>query len=73
MFALKLDEIPEQGLDLQWKEEKASLLGYVKDLSRIDFDFETPLQAEVKIQKAGQSVVITGKVGSLFDSNVSDA
>ena len=27
MFALKLDEIPEQGLDLQWKEEKASLLG----------------------------------------------
>ena len=62
MFALKLDEIPEQGLDLQWKEEKASLSAYLKGLSRIDFDFETPLQAEVKIQKAGQSVLITGKV-----------
>jgi len=62
MFALKLDEIPEEGLDLQWKEEKASLLAYVKSLSRIDFDFETPLQAEVKIRRAGRSVLMTGKV-----------
>jgi uncharacterized protein len=62
MFALKLDEIPEEDLDLQWKEEKASLLAYMKDLSRIDFDFETPLQSEVKIRKAGRSVLMTGKV-----------
>ena len=62
MFALKLDEIPEEGLDLKWKEERASLLAYLKDLSRIDFDFETPLQSEVKIRKAGRSVLITGKV-----------
>jgi uncharacterized protein len=62
MFTLKLDEIPEEGLDLKWKEERASLLAYVKGLSRIDFDFETPLQAEVKIEKAGRSVMITGKV-----------
>ncbi len=62
MFTLKLDEIPEEGLDLKWKEERASLLAYLKGLSRIDFDFETPLQAEVKINKAGRSVLITGKV-----------
>ncbi len=62
MFTLKLDEIPEEGLDLKWKEERASLLAYLKDLSRIDFDFETPLQSEVKIKKAGRSVLITGKV-----------
>jgi len=62
MFTLKLDEIPEEGLDLKWKEEKATLLAYLKNLSRIDFDFETPLQAEAKIQKAGQSVLIKGKV-----------
>ncbi len=62
MFTLKLDEIPEEGLDLKWKEEKAALLAYVKDLSRIDFDFETPLQAEAKIQKVGQSVSIKGRV-----------
>ena len=62
MFALKLDEIAEEGLDLKWKEERASLLAYLKDLSRIDFDFETPLQSEVKIKKAGRAVLITGKV-----------
>ncbi len=62
MFTLKLDEIPEEGLDLQWKEEKPSLLAYMKDLTRIDFDFETPLQSEVKIRRAGRSVLMTGKV-----------
>ncbi|HYA93816.1 MAG TPA: DUF177 domain-containing protein [Thermodesulfobacteriota bacterium] len=62
MFTLKLDEIPEEGLDLKWQEQRASLLAYVKGLSRIDFDFETPLQAEVKIEKAGRSVMITGRV-----------
>ena len=62
MFTLKLDEIPEEGLDLKWKEERASLMAYLEDLSIIDFDFETPLQSEVKIQKVGPSVLITGKV-----------
>ena len=62
MFTLKLDEIPEEGLDLKWKEERESLLAYIGDLSRIDFDFETPLQAEVKIWKTGRSVLIKGKV-----------
>ena len=62
MFTLKLDEIHEEGLDLKWQEERASLLAYLEDLSKIDFDFESPLQSEVKIKKAGQSVFITGKV-----------
>src|SRR4030042_3343052 len=62
MFILKLDEMPEEGLDLKWKEERASLLAYLEDLSRIDFDFETPLQSEVNIKKVGRSVLITGKV-----------
>ena len=52
----------KRGLDLKWTEERASLLAYLEDLSKIDFDFETPLQSEVKIRKAGQSVLITGKV-----------
>ena len=62
MFALKVDEIPEEGLDLKWTEEKATLLAYLKDLSRIDFDFETPLESEAKIRKVGRSVLIEGKV-----------
>jgi uncharacterized protein len=62
MFTLKLDEISEEGLDLKWREERASLVAYLEDLSGIDFDFETPLQSEVKVRKAGRSVLITGKV-----------
>lgn len=62
MLTLKLDEIPEEGLDLKWTEERASLLAYSENLSSIDFDFETPLQSEVKIQKAGQSVLIKGSI-----------
>ena len=62
MFTLKFDEIPEEGLDLKWKEERASLLAYLKDLSRIDFDFGAPLQAEVKIRKAGRLVLISGEI-----------
>jgi uncharacterized protein len=66
MFTLKLDEIPEEGLELEWKEEKAALLGYLKDLSRIDFNFETPLHSEVKIKKAGRLVFISGKVQTIL-------
>ena len=62
MYTLKLDEIPEEGLDLKWQEERVSLLAYLSGLSKIDFDFESPLQSEVKIKKAGRSVLITGKV-----------
>ena len=66
MFTLKLDEIPEEGLELEWKEERASLLAYLKDLSKIDFDFETPLQAEAKIKKASGLVFISGKVQTVL-------
>jgi uncharacterized protein len=62
MLTLKLDEIPEEGLDLRWDEEVSSLSTYLKGLSNIDFDFETPLQSEVEIKWAGRSVLITGKV-----------
>jgi uncharacterized protein len=62
MLTLRLDDIPEEGLDLKWTEERASLLAYLKTLSRIDFDFESPLHSEARIWKAGQSVLITGKV-----------
>ena len=62
MLTLKLDEIPEEGLDLSWEEEVSSLSTYLKSLSSIDFDFETPMQSEVKIKRAGRSVLIKGKV-----------
>jgi uncharacterized protein len=62
MLTLKLDEIPDEGLDLKWTEERASLLAYLEHFSKIDFDFETPLLSEVKIWKAGRSVLMKGKV-----------
>ncbi len=62
MFALRLDEIPEEGLTLRWTEDKDSLHTYLKDLARVDFDFESPLQSEVKINKAGRSVLIKGSL-----------
>ena len=66
MFTLKLDEIPGEGLELEWKEERASLLTYFKDLSRIDFDFDTPLESEVKIKKSGRFVFVSGKVQTIL-------
>jgi uncharacterized protein len=62
MLVLKLDEIPPEGLNLNWTEQKSSLLAYLENLSQIDFDFETPPQSEVRVWKAGQSVLIKGKV-----------
>jgi uncharacterized protein len=62
MLVLKLDEIPPEGLNLNWTEERSSLLSYLENLSQIDFDFETPLQSEVRVWKAGQLVFIKGKI-----------
>jgi uncharacterized protein len=62
MLTLKLDEIAEEGLNLKWKEDGVSLLAYLENLSKVDFDFETPLQSEVQIHKVGRSVLIKGSV-----------
>jgi len=62
MFTLKFEEIPDEGLDMNWVEGITSLSEYLATLSKIDFRFEDPLQSEVKIRKMGQSVLIRGKV-----------
>ena len=62
MLTVKLDEIPNEGLNLTWTEERASLLAYLETFSQIDFDFETPLQSDVRISKVGQTVLVKGKV-----------
>jgi uncharacterized protein len=62
MLTLKLDEIPAEGLALEWKEEPATLSGYLENLSDIDFRFESPLQSQAKIKRVGQSVLIKGRV-----------
>jgi uncharacterized protein len=62
MLHLKYEDIPEEGLTLKWTEEKASLGAYLKDFSKINFDFETPLQSEVHVLKMGRSVLIKGQV-----------
>lgn len=62
MLTVQLDDIPPEGLSLTWVEEKASLSTYIETFAHIDFDFDSPLQGEARIDKAGQSVLIQGKV-----------
>ena len=62
MLAIKFDEIPDEGLSLNWSEERASLRAYLESFSQIDFDFETPLQSEAKIWKANHSVFVKGRI-----------
>ena len=62
MRVLKVDEIPEEGLDLSWTEDQSSLRGYLDTLSQIDFEFEAPLQSEARILRVDQSILIQGKV-----------
>ena len=62
MLTLKLDEIPDEGLNLKWTEERDALLAYLKNFSQIGFDFEGPLVSEVRIWKASRSVLIKGRV-----------
>ena len=62
MFTLRVDDIPAEGLNLNWTEERSSLSTYLQNFSQIDFAFEGPLQSEAKVSKAGQSVLINGGV-----------
>lgn len=64
MLTIKIDEIPDEGLNLEWVEEKDSISSYLKNFSNIDFDFETPLFSNIKVKKAGKSILIKGKVST---------
>lgn len=66
MLTLKLDDIPDEGLELRWKEEPEALLGYLEGLSEIDFGFESSLQSEAKIRRMGRSVIIQGEVQTIL-------
>ncbi len=62
MLTIKIEEIPEEGLNLEWVEERDSISSYLKNFSNIDFDFETPLFSNVRVKKAGKSILIKGGV-----------
>ena len=62
MFSIKLDEIPEEGLNLTWEEPRDSLGAYIRTLSSVDFEFETPLAGEARIERIGQAYLVRGKV-----------
>jgi uncharacterized protein len=62
MFTVRLDDIPAEGLNLNWVEEKSSVATYIQDFSQIDFDFDGPLESEARVWKAGHSVLIHGRV-----------
>jgi uncharacterized protein len=66
MLTIKLDEIPVEGLELNWNEEAEVLSKYLESLSEIDFGFESSLHSEAKINKVGRSVLIKGKVQAIL-------
>jgi len=53
MFTVKLDDIPEEGLAVNW-EERRNLFLATWPFPAVDFVFETPLQAESRIKKIGK-------------------
>jgi uncharacterized protein len=66
MFTLKLEDIPEEGLNLNWQESQDSIMAYVGQFSQIDFEFESPLQAEARVFRTGQSVVVQGTLRTVL-------
>ncbi len=66
MFTIKFDEIPDEGLQVEWKEDLASLSAYLEGFPEIDFEFESPLQSEAGVKKSGRSVLIKGKLSTIL-------
>lgn len=69
MYTLKVEDILDEGLDLKWEESQDSIMAYVGHLSRIDFEFESPLRGEARAWKTGQSVVIQGSIQTVLRLN----
>jgi uncharacterized protein len=66
MRTVKLEEIPDEGLHLDWKEELPALSSYLETLSKIDFGFESSLDSAADITKAGKAVLIRGTVRTVL-------
>ncbi len=62
MLTLKLDDIPEEGIDLRWVEDVDALSDYLGGFPEIDFEFEGPLFSEARIRKVGHSILVKGRV-----------
>ncbi len=67
MRTLKWDEIPDEGLSLEWREERPSLSSYLRTRSQIDFQFKRPLDSKASITKAGKAVLIKGNVETVLE------
>ncbi len=66
MRTVKLDEIPEEGLDLTWEEDQESLSAYLGESARIDFGFETPLRSEATVRRVGKAVLVKGTLKAVL-------
>jgi uncharacterized protein len=66
VYTLKIEDILDEGLDLKWEESPDSIMAYVGHLSRIDFEFESPLRGEARAWKTGQSIVIQGSIQTVL-------
>ena len=62
MFTVKIEDIPEEGLTVDWEEQPDSLLACLNRDTTLDFSFETPLHGEAWIKRTGKSYLVRGKV-----------
>lgn len=62
MITIKIEEIPEEGLDLTWTEDKDSISSYLKNFPNIDFEFETPIFSNIMVLKRNKSILLKGNV-----------
>jgi uncharacterized protein len=66
MFTVKIEDIPEEGLTVDWEEQRDSLLAYLNRDATLDFSFEAPLHGEAWIKKMGKAYLVRGKVHAML-------
>ena len=62
MFTVKIEDIPEEGLTVDWEEQRDALLAQLNRDTTLDFGFEAPLRGEAWIKKTGKAYLVRGKV-----------
>jgi uncharacterized protein len=62
MTKLSIEDIPEEGLQIQLVEEEPRLKELLLRLPHIDFSLDKGARADLMIEKSGKSVLIRGRI-----------
>jgi uncharacterized protein len=62
MTKLNLEDIPEEGIEIQLVEEEASLKELLLDLPQVDFSLDNAVRSHLMINKSDKAVWIKGRI-----------